>query len=175
MIRGALVVLVVNTGMAWAAEAPLEVPFFHQKKNGCGAASVAMVAHYWAGQYPNLKLTSAHPVKVYDQLYSTGRGGIRLSDMQRYLADSGFHSFTLRASWDDLNDHLAKQRPLIVCLKKGPKAALHYAVVTGIEGARVWLNDPTRRKPSTMRRSRFEKRWNSADRWVLLAVPRKPR
>lgn len=171
MTRSALIVLAFTVSFVGAAEVRLEVPFVRQEKNGCGAASVAMVAHYWARQYPSLELTSAHPAEVYEELYSTDVGGIRLSDMKRYLQDRGFHAFTLRASWADLDNHLSKQRPLIVCLKKGPKAAMHYAVVVGMEGNRVWLNDPSRRNARAIKRSKFEKRWSSADRWLLLTVP----
>ena len=51
---------------------------------------------------------------------------------------------------------------------------IHYVVVVGFEDKRVWINDPARRKRKALKRSTFEKRWNSADRWMLLDRP-KPR
>jgi uncharacterized protein YvpB len=60
----------------------------------------------------------------------------------------------------------------VVCLKKDAQAELHYAVLTGLGEERVWLNDPGRKKPGTIRRAEFDKIWNRAGRWVLLAVPR---
>ena len=175
MTRGILIPLFLSLGMAGAAvEVQLDVPFLRQKKKGCGAASVAMVLHYWERQYPGLVFQSDDLETVHEQLYSTDVGGILLSDMRRYFEEAGFHAFTLRATWAEFEEHLSKKRPLIVGLKKGksPRATLHYAVVVGFEDKRVWINDPARRKRKALKRSTFEKRWNSADRWMLLAVPR---
>jgi hypothetical protein len=35
----------------------------------------------------------------------------------------------------------------------------------------VWLNDPTRRKSSRIRRTDFTQQWTNADRWILLSTP----
>ena len=175
MTRFIFIPLVLSLGLAGvAAEVQLEVPFLRQKKKGCGAASVAMVLHYWERQYPALVVQADDLAKVHKRLYSTDVGGTLLSDMRLYFKAAGFHAFTLRATWEELEEHLSKKRPLIVALKKGrgSRVTLHYAVVVGWEGNRVWLNDPARRKRKALKRSTFEKRWDSADRWVLLAVPR---
>ena len=167
-----LIHLVVALGIVRATEVHLEVPLVRQKQNGCGAATVVMVARYWASQLPGVGHQANDVGEVHEQLYSAEAGGVRLSEMKVYFQERGFHAFTLRASWADLEDHLSKLRPVIACLKKGPRAPLHYAVLVGLEGKRVLLNDPARRKPQRLKRSAFEKRWNLADRWVLLAVPR---
>lgn len=170
---GVLIPIVLAAGLArTASDIRLDVPLFRQQRNGCGAASVAMVVHYWSRQLPELGLGGAQPTEVYEQLYSAEIGGIPMAAMKRYLQERGFHAFTVQASWEDLEDHLWKRRPVIVCLRKSPRAAMHYAVVVGLEGSRVWLNDPLRRKASAVKRSKFEKRWTAADRWLLLAVPR---
>ena len=44
--------LIVTIAVSQLAGAPLQVPFFTQKKNGCGAASAAMVLHYWSEALP---------------------------------------------------------------------------------------------------------------------------
>lgn len=175
MARSALIAVLAAAGIAGAADVRIGVPFIRQEKRGCGAASVAMVAQYWSRQYPALGITNTDPGEVSRELRLPQTGGIRLSDMRRYLEDRGFHAFTLRASGADLDHHLSRQRPLIVCLKEGPTAEIHYAVVIGIGATRVWLNDPARRKSNVLDRSRFERRWQAADRWVLLAVPRQSR
>ena len=164
-------VLVLPPWAGTAGEERLDVPLLRQQKNGCGAASVAMIVRYWASQQPRLQIQAVEPEEVHRQLFSQERGGVPLAALKGYLQQKGFHAFTLQASWNDLEDHLSKRRPLIACLKKGPRSAMHYAVVVGIEGKRVWVNDPSRRSARAMKRSKFEKRWSSADRWLLLAVP----
>lgn len=132
-----------------------------------------MVAHYWAKQHPDLVLRSEPPQAVYQRLYPTEASGVRLSDMRDYLREQGFNAFTLKASWEDIEAHVSKRRPVIVCLKKGVRSPLHYVVVVGVEAERVWINDPAKRKKKALKRSTFEKRRAAADNWILLAVPGK--
>lgn len=147
---------------------PLAVPFFHQQKNGCGAASVAMVAHYWT------PASSPAPGAVYDRLIDAERKGIQLAAMKSYLQELGFQAFTLRGQWSDLEQHLAKGRPVIVSLQAGRAGRLHFAVLVGIEDQHVWVNDPTRKAPHRTGRAKFEQQWDGANRWMLLATPRAP-
>ncbi len=130
-----------------------------------------MVWHYWKERLPGRTLAEPSPEDVYRQLYNPAAKGIALADMRRYLEGGGFRAYTLRGEWSDLEQQLAKGRPVIVGLKPKPKAALHFVVVAGSEDGRVWLNDPTRSKPSRLSRDKFEKQWQLADRWLLLAVP----
>jgi predicted double-glycine peptidase len=167
----ALAVLLVVVGHAAAAGSALEVPFYAQKKNGCGAASVAMLMHYWEDRRPGPAVIYPTPESVYALLYRPEQKGILLADMKRYLEDMRFRVFTLRGRWEDVEGHLAKGRPLIVALKKGQAAAMHFVAVTGTGDDFVWLHDPTRRKSSRLKRPEFEKRWAFADRWMLLALP----
>lgn len=166
-----LVVGVLLATLAQAEGQPLPVPFFEQQKNGCGAASVAMVMHYWSVQKAGAP-ASPEPADVYRSLYDAKLGGIPLAQMKRYLEDRGFRAYTLHGRWSDLEQHLGKGRPVIVSLKKGRSSPLHYAVVTGIVKDRVLVNDPTRRGGTSMKRPAFEKQWNQAEFWMLLAAPR---
>jgi len=156
-----------------AGGAQLDVPLFRQEKKGCGPASTAMVAHYWANRRPGLVVRIEPPQAVYQRLYPTEASGVRLSDMREYLREKGFHAFTLKASWEDIEAHVSKQRPVIACLKKGAGSPLHYVVVIGFEAERVWINDPAKRRKKALKRSTFERRRATADNWVLLAVPSK--
>jgi ABC-type bacteriocin/lantibiotic exporter with double-glycine peptidase domain len=151
-----------------AAGPPLDVPFFRQQKNGCGAASVAMVAQYWS---PQTAGGAPSPDLIFQQLYDAEQKGIRLADMKQYLESLRFRAFTLRGQIQDLEEHLAKGRPLIVALKDKPSKRIHFAVLAGIEEKHVWTNDPTRKKPNRIKRKDFEKRWNLAERWMLIATP----
>lgn len=163
MSRARALLLVLTCFSLRAAE-PLDVPFFRQEKNGCGAASVAMVAHYWGSGAPP-------PEQVYRKLYRAEQSGVSLADMRRYLEELGFQAFTLRGQWVDLNGHLSKGRPVIVGLKSGRAKRIHFAVLIGVDGDRVWLNDPTRKQSHHVKQADFVKQWESADRWLLLAAP----
>ena len=144
---------------------PLDVPFVRQEKNGCGAASVAMVARYWSRD------AAPAPQDVYDRLIDPKHQGIELAAMKKYLEEIGFQAFTLRGNWSDLEQHLTKGRPIIVSLKAGPSGRLHFAVLSGIEDQFVWMNDPTRKASHRADRAKFEKQWDGANRWMLLATP----
>ena len=147
-----------------ASAEPLTVPFFHQQKNGCGAASVAMVMRYWHPASPASD-------RIYRELYQPATKSIPLADMRAYLEREGFRAFTLKGEWRDLEEHLAKRRPIIIALKPRSSAPLHFAVVIGAESGGIWLNDPTRQKPIRVSRTRFEKQWTLASRWMLLTTP----
>jgi ABC-type bacteriocin/lantibiotic exporter with double-glycine peptidase domain len=156
----------VAIALTLSAAAPLTVPFIRQEKNGCGAASLAMVAHYWRpGDAP------PHQA-IYDRLIDAERKGILLSALKTYFEEIGFQAFTLRGTWADLEQHLSKGRPIIVALKAGRSPRLHFAVLTGIEEQHIWLNDPTRKTAQRIPRTRFDTQWSGAERWMLLASPR---
>jgi len=154
-----------------AADAPLDVPMYRQERNGCGAASLAMVMHYWAQHYSLPEDMTPDPLDLYQDLYREEVKGIRLADMREYAATHGFDAFTLQGRREDLTENLAKGRPVIVGLRKQPRGELHFAVVVGLGSDQVWLNDPAKKKPARMKRSRFEKRWSAGGNWLLLAAP----
>ena len=58
--------------------------------------------------------------------------------MKQYFENQGFRTYVFAAELEDLNHHLARGRPLIVCLEND---ALHYVVVAGIDPATTpcWL------------------------------------
>lgn len=174
MIRSiSIVVFVFFAAAAVAsstAETRLDVPYVSQPKNGCGAASISMVLQYWH-QTGHAPLPIADTAGIMRQLYSKDAKGIFASDMERFVRDIGFQSFAFKGEWQDLEHHLSRGRPLIVSLKEGIGATLHYVVVAGVSGEVVFLNDPARGKSLKMQRGKFEKRWNAARSWTLLALP----
>jgi predicted double-glycine peptidase len=160
---------VAAAGKAGALDVP-GVPFYRQQKDGCGASSVAMVMQYWGQRLSRTYPTSAeaHAALLRPKLHHE-TVGILLADMSRYMQQVGFRAFTLRGQWSDLKEHLAKGRPVVVRLAQDGHA--HFAVVTGLDGENVRLNDPARKKASRKDRQEFEKQWSLAGRWMLLATP----
>ena len=164
-------ILVLAGATASAADRSLAVPFFSQQQNGCGAASVVMVMHYW-GSLTSKPTTYPTAEEAFQRLYQPERNGILLGDMKRYLEESGFRAFTFRGHLVDIEEHLGKGRPLIVTLKKRRTSPIHYVVVTGAAADYITLNDPTRKRTTQLKWGEFERQWNEADRWMLLAAPR---
>jgi len=146
----------------------IDVPFVKQDEKGCGSASIWMVMEYWRpGTTPKVE-------DIQLQLYSRQVEGIVARDMARYFETHGYHVFTFRGEWADLEQHVAKGRPLIVCLEPNARGApLHYVVVAGVDPIQnlVLVNDPAQRKLRSISRTEFERGWRATENWALLAVP----
>jgi len=151
----------------------LDVPFVKQERNGCGAASIAMVMQYWQRQQGNAAVAASDAGGIQRALYSREARGIFASSVKNYLEEHGFHAFAFTGEWDDLKQHLEKGRPLIVALQPG-SGTLHYVVVVGLDSEQslVLVNDPAERKLLRQDRTRFEREWKGAGNWTLLATPR---
>jgi ABC-type bacteriocin/lantibiotic exporter with double-glycine peptidase domain len=174
--HGGLLVLLCWGSLAAAAAAPglwLDVPFVEQEREGCGAASVAMVMQYWRAQQGKALGQNTDAVQIQRALYSAEAHGIFASQVERYFQQNGFQTFAFKGEWADLRQHLQKGRPLLVALKPG-HALLHYVVVAGLDSddGLVLLNDPARRKLLKQDRASFEREWTAAEKWTLLAIPR---
>jgi ABC-type bacteriocin/lantibiotic exporter with double-glycine peptidase domain len=150
----------------------LDVPFVKQEKDGCGAASIAMVMQYWRLRRGEPLSENTNPAQIQRVLYSTKAHGIYASDVEQYFQENGFRSFAFLGAWADLKEHLEQGRPLMVALKVGG-ASLHYVVVVGLDLDQgvVLLNDPAQRKLQKQDQSSFEREWTSAGKWTLLALP----
>ena len=163
-------------GVSFAANAPgiwLDVPFVKQVKEGCGAASIAMVMQYWAQQQGH-DPQSVDAAAIQNTLYSKEGHGIYASDVEHYFQQHGFRTFTFKGENADLKQHLEKGRPLLVALKPtSGNAPLHYVVVTGLDwdSHLVMVNDPAQRKLLKIEQASFEQEWNAAGKWTLLALP----
>jgi ABC-type bacteriocin/lantibiotic exporter with double-glycine peptidase domain len=151
----------------------LDVPFVKQEKNGCGAASIAMVVQFWQRQQGMAVNADSDPTEIQRSLYSADERGIRASAMEHFFQQHGFRNFAFAGTPDDLRQHLEKGRPLIVALKPGDRAPLHYLVVVGLnlEENLVLVNDPAQRKMLKRDLSGFESEWKGTGHWMLLAVP----
>jgi uncharacterized protein YvpB len=161
--------------VAGTAELWLDVPFVKQEKNGCGAASIAMVMQYWIRQEGRqADGSAANAIDIQRALYDPGANGIYASAMEHYFQKHRFRTFSFRGEWSDIHRHIVKGRPLIVALKPpGADGSLHYVVVAGLDRERelVLLNDPAQRKLLKQDRSGFEKQWSATKNWTLLALP----
>jgi ABC-type bacteriocin/lantibiotic exporter with double-glycine peptidase domain len=151
----------------------LDVPFVTQTKDGCGAASIAMVMQYWEHQQSQPAKLEAQPLQILHALYSDSAHGIYASAMARYFQANGFRAFAFAADWMDIERQLHFGRPLIVALKPNSGSSLHYVVVAGLNEPQqvILVNDPAQRKLLKEDQSQFEREWKAAGNWALLAVP----
>ena len=166
--------LFAQAALAKSSGVWLEVPYVKQTEDGCGSAAIAMLLQYWSAHGTPVAAGRADAAAIQKQLYSRKARGIFASDIQRYLRESGFREFALRGEWSDLRQHLAQGRPLIISIQPGSvKVPLHYVVVTGMDWGReaVFINDPARGKLLRIERQEFEREWQAARNWMLLAVP----
>ena len=172
-------VLITLLGLCTAASAAglanlwLDVPYVQQQKDGCGAASIAMVMQYWEQHEDQRLRPEAEPAQILRALDSRAAHGIYASDMERYFQLNGYRTFAFAGERADLEHELQLGRPLIAALKPGTQPSLHYVVVVGLDEPRnlIIVNDPAERKLLKEDQSRFEREWKAAGRWVLLAVP----
>src|SRR5579864_139529 len=113
----------------------LDVPFVKQEKNGCGAATIAMVMQYWQQQKnASLPATAIDANAIQQVLYSRKDHGIYASGMEDYFQQHGFRTFAFTGTWGDLKQHLEKGRPLIVALKPSHlESSLHYVFIAGVD------------------------------------------
>ena len=174
----------LRTAFAWLlaasfslAQAPaamwIDVPFVPQPKEGCGAASISMVMQYWAAKQGTALSTESNVAQIQHQLYQPKEHGIPAAAMVDYFRHRGYQAIAFTGKWSDLEEQVAKGRPLIVALRPQGQSELHYVVIDGIDPARslITMNDPAERKLMNEERARFEKEWSATHNWTLLPVP----
>lgn len=160
----------------WAAESAiwLDVPFVQQPREGCGAASIAMIIQYWRGHGYRGEEQASDVGYIQRALFSPQDHGIRASVVRDYFEQHGFRTYVFPGDLALLAHHVARGRPLMVTLKPAGSAPLHYLVIAGIEPQQdvILVNDPAQRKLLQVGRRDFEREWQAAGNWTLLAVPR---
>jgi len=172
-LLGFLPALLSQAAPAKSSGVWLDVPYVKQTEDGCGSAAIAMLLQYWSAHGTPVR-ASQDAAAIQKQLYSRKARGIFAADMEQYFRGAGFREFAIRGEWSDLRQHLEQGRPLIVSIQLGSaKAPLHYVVVTGMDWERqaVFVHDPARGKLLRVERQEFEREWEAARNWMLLAVP----
>lgn len=172
----ALLLLLLQARQAPATSLWINVPFVAQPRDGCGAASVAMVMQYW-NAYLHRADTSAEQVAIIQkQVFTPRLHGATPAALVNYLHHHGYLAFAIQGSWQDIEKQISKGRPLIVALRPSGQRALHYVVIDGIDNDqnRILINDPELRKLMPEGKRQFEKEWSATHEWMLLAVPRQP-
>ncbi len=152
----------------------LEIPFVSQPEEGCGAAAISMLLQYWSAHGAAVDASRADVTAIQRLLHSKSARGIYASAVESYVRDSGFTVFAFRGAWDDLEKQLGQGRPVMLATApNGKKSPLHFVVAAGLDHQKpaVLINDPARGKLLRVERADFERQWQPAANWMLLAVP----
>lgn len=141
----------------------------------CGAAALAMLLAFWGSDAPLAEISRLLPAPPEGK-------GQRAGDLRDLARSRGLEAFLVRGELADLQEQLAKGRPVLVGLRKPiglargkrQRVLSHYELVIGIhpERRQILTLDPA----EGLRRNSldgFAGEWDPADRLALIAF-RKP-
>jgi ABC-type bacteriocin/lantibiotic exporter with double-glycine peptidase domain len=142
----------------------LDVTAIKQPYNLCLAACASMVVQYWG--------VDATPQYFTDHV-AVYRDGITGQDLQRVVETIGFHGFLVQPPFEDLFEHMRKGRPLIVQFPSRGESR-HAMVLAGFDSGKkeLYLIDPANGKRKSLGYKEFQQKWDRAQRWTFLIVPR---
>src|SRR5712671_616702 len=148
-----------------AAQEPvrlLDVPYVPQSEALCGGAALAMVLRY-RGE-PRVR------AEDFARLIAPGEQGIRGDSLVAEVRRRGWSAFPIQATRSDVQNHLARGRPVIALVDAGSSVA-HYVVLLAWANGGVILHDPAVAPFRAEREEEFTRAWSAAGRWALLALP----
>ena len=136
--------------------------------SNCGAASLCMVLGHWGAPVTIDEISESLPVETGDGAFSAG-------EMRDVARGHGLHAFVIAGEIRDLQEQLAKNRPVIVGVVKRysrNRGLAHYEVVVGYDAARkriVTLDPAAGWREDSL--AGFEKEWEASGRTTLVAFP----
>lgn len=151
-----------STGSEATPSVKLDAPFVKQRPGECGPAALTSLLKYWGAPADD---------EAMREIYSRGIEGTLGFDLWRQARRAGLAALEVKElSPEALRGLLAQGVPVIVNLRRGSRQ--HYVLVTGWDTARArWLFHDGRRPHARAPAERFEKRWQAAGRWALIAFP----
>jgi len=162
--------------LASQVSAWLDVPFVQQTRKLCGPACVAMIMAYWdrrAERDPSESRQRPSFPEICNALDTSNANGVSGEEIGRYFNQAGFQTYIFQGTWNDVQDHLLRGRPLLIALGM-PGGNNHYVVLVGWDWRQgvVLVNDPARRKLTKMSRPDFDVSWQRTGCWTLLSLPK---
>ncbi len=140
----------------------LDVPFVSQTEALCGGAAAAMVLRYWGE-------TTAY-AEDFATLVDDSAEGITVNRLSRAIAERGWPATPFTGSTTDVEDHLARGRPIIALIEDRP-GRYHYVVVVAWTGDRVVVHDPANGPFRIVSRTAFDRAWAVTGRTTMLVLP----
>ena len=143
----------------------LDVPFYAQRTDECGPASLAM-ALGWSG-------VDVTPDALVREVYAPERRGSLQADIVSAARRHGRLAYPVR-DLEALMTELAAGHPVLVLQNLGLRwpSAWHYAVAVGYDLDRATLELHSGRQARRRVELRlFERTWARGDRWALVVLP----
>ena len=144
----------------------LDVPFYPQRKDYCGPASLASVLNHWGARVTQ--------EEVGRRVYLPKLQGTLTLDMLTYPRRLGFRTQILRGDLELLREHLRKGHPLITLHNLGFSwfPWWHYRVVVGMDEEEGIVFAHSGRYPQQpIPYGSFLATWKRAGFWTLLVLP----
>jgi len=146
------------------------VPFYRQQEYACGPAALASILAYW-GRPANLEQITA-------AVYLPKLRGTLPMDMENFMRDAGFETFSTAGTLEEVKSHIRAERPVICLLDLGFSIYRqpHYVTVLGFDDVNAILvvHDGSRAN-LVISYDAFEKEWRRAGCWMLAVRPQSPK
>lgn len=143
------------------------VPFYRQKESYCGPAALASVLGFWGRPASLEQITAA--------VYLPELRGTLPMDMEHFMREAGFETISSAGTLEELKIRIRTDLPVICLLDLGfgPYRQPHYVTVIGFDDANaVIIAHDGLKANSVIGYKIFEKEWNRAGHWMLIANPK---
>jgi ABC-type bacteriocin/lantibiotic exporter with double-glycine peptidase domain len=141
----------------------LEVPFYPDKTDQCGPATLAGVLSYWG--------KSSDPVKLRQEMYLAKLQGTLPMDLVAAAESYGLHVKMVAGNIDQIRSELRQGRPVLAMLNLGYSfmPVGHYVIVTGFDDQREGFYIHSAGKPNRfISYKKFGQQWRKTDYWAML-------
>lgn len=139
-----------------------DVPFFAQRVNHCGPATLAMLMHH--------RGEPVHPDDLIDRVFLDARGGSLQAEMLAATRRQGLLPYVHPQRFRNLLVQVAAGHPVLVLKNLGFESVpvWHYAVVIGYDLDRRDIVLHTGRHQADIQSfERFERDWRGGDYWSM--------
>jgi hypothetical protein len=123
-----------------------------------------MILRYWGER--------GLDAESFAHLVDRSAGGIRTDRLVGDLRARGWSAAGLDGTGERMSAELDRGRPVLALIEDRPRT-FHYVVVVAATPRAVVFHDPARAPFRVMAIDAFARRWEAADRWMAIVVPRK--
>ncbi len=144
----------------------LKVPFFPDKTDQCGPATLAGVLSFWG--------KASDPEQIRQEMYLAKLKGTLPMDLVLTAESHGLKTKMTRGDLSILRAEIQAGRPILAMLNIGflVVPVNHYVIVTGFDDQRQGLYMHSAGKENQfIPYKKFLRAWRKADDWALLARP----